>query len=226
MINFSPNFSGHIVVENMKGNELFRKEINSTDQIREFIQANGESTPYHSILKACFIPIRTQNWPILAKDLFLPTFINRALKIDNVALRVFASCFSIILDLMTLIPRLITTPFRISYNNKQNRNNHPLLRVVNIDLDSLDSKEIEKNSLLKIKVNFKRTIIEQNTFKFARVGTGNGFCLVSIDGFHEVKKTPEFRLFRIDTDDYLEHNGEWVKQASSGGETNQIEQFV
>ncbi len=220
MVNFSPNFSGHITVENLNEDQLFQKDVNSTDQIREFIKTYGESEPYHSIIKACFIPIRTNSWPIFAKDLFLPTFINRALKVDNIVLRILASCFSIILDLITFMPRLIR--YKFSYN-KQNREDHPLLKLLNI---KSDSKEIEKNSLLKIKYNFSRTIIEQSRFKFARIGTCTGFCLVSIDGFQEVKKTPEFRLFRIDTVSYLEHNGEWKEQSSISTVASEIDKLV
>lgn len=220
-VDFNPSFSGYISVEDKQGKELFRNEIHSEVEIKEFLEANGESVPYHSMFKACFIPIRTNSWHFLAKDLFLPTFINRAIKVDNIVLRILASCFAIILDVITLLPRLIATPFRIVHN--RNSNDHPLFKLVKT---KPDSSEIEKFGLLKIKIDFRRMIIEENNFKFARDGVGKGFCFVSVDGFKEVKPTPEFRRFRTDTDSYLEQNDHWIKQGSSGYETSELNEWI
>lgn len=219
-VSFNPSFSGYISVEDREGNELFRKEVNTELEIKEFLETNGESQPYHSILKACFIPIRTNNFSTLAKDLFLPTFINHAIKIDSFAFRIFSSFFAIILDILTLIPRSIATPFRILHNDK---NKHPLIKLISANSDSSD---FEKFSLLNIKIEFKRVTIDQNTFKIARDSIGKGFCFVSTDGFKEIKKTPEFRRFRTDTDSYLEYNSQWIKQKSLGYETSEVNEWV
>lgn len=58
-----------------------------------------------------------------AKDLFLPTFINRALKVDGLASKIFTSIGAIALDLFTFIPRLIATPFRIDGDRYLEHNN-------------------------------------------------------------------------------------------------------
>lgn len=76
---------------------------------------HGRCPNYTSILKGCFIPLRTDSLKNLATDLFLPTLFNHALKINNIALKVIASIAAIILDLITLLPRTIATPFRVVY---------------------------------------------------------------------------------------------------------------
>ena len=85
---------------------------------------------------------RVDTWKNLAKDLFLPTFINRALRVENLVGAIFASFFAIILDLATLPFRLLTLGPVYS-----ERLNHPLSmflkKYANEEFCDVDDMEIE-----------------------------------------------------------------------------------
>lgn len=65
-----------------------------------------------SLIRACFIPVRTSLPIDFSKNLFFPTLFYRALRIDSLALKTLAFPAALALDLITLIPRLITSLFK------------------------------------------------------------------------------------------------------------------
>lgn len=96
---------------------------------KEFDKVNRLCTDQSNVagsLKSYIMPIRTdrQSW---AKDLFLPSFVNSALKVEDTTARVFSSIFAIILDIATLPLRVITLIPRAIYNACTSPKEHPLI---------------------------------------------------------------------------------------------------
>jgi len=60
------------------------------------------------ILLQTLIPTRTNNLRNFAQDLFLPTFVNHALKLQNVVAKIFVILSALILDMLTFPIRLLT----------------------------------------------------------------------------------------------------------------------
>lgn len=113
-IELTPAFQANIQAKDQKGNILFTKTCSSEEEARIFLKTYGTSRQSWGVLQGLAVPFRTQNIKDLATDLFLPTFIHSALRIDNIALKLIASIFAIALDLVTMPIRFITTPFRMS----------------------------------------------------------------------------------------------------------------
>lgn len=105
------------------------------------IQWEGVLTPPHlqKVAAACrepgrevpfwegaFYPIRTHTMSLLAQDLFLPTLCNHALKIDSVAIRIFAVLGAILFDGITLVIRFCTLAPRVLWNRNMGPEQHPL----------------------------------------------------------------------------------------------------
>lgn len=110
---------------------------------RFYTKRKGEGTffAHHSVpttswIKAILIPTRTHEWGCFAKDLFLPLFINYALKINNVILKFFASLPSLIVDVITIPIRLISSPYQLWKRYKQPIS-HPLFNYIN-ELENSD----------------------------------------------------------------------------------------
>lgn len=119
-------YYGYIQVNDRKGNRFYHQNINDPSEAEAFIKANGISTKSHNWLKAIIIPTRTDNLKDFLKDIFLPTFVNQALNINNIALRLFASFFALALDVITLLPRLCVAPFKVKYDRSHPQPIHPL----------------------------------------------------------------------------------------------------
>lgn len=67
----------------------------------------------HSQVFFC-VPVRMDNWTDMAKDVFLPTFINHALGINDLFLKTLASIAALVWDAVTLPCRvLIGVPYRV-----------------------------------------------------------------------------------------------------------------
>ncbi len=73
-----------------------------------------DRTPKNSLLKGLIIPIRTKG--SFVRDLFLPTFLNQAIKVQNLFRKILAMIGAIFLDFFTLPVRLITALPRVIYN--------------------------------------------------------------------------------------------------------------
>lgn len=73
-----------------------------------------------------FVLIRTNSWKNIAKDLFLPSFVNQIEKTHHIALKLFA----LITDLLTLPIRLIGLYFRYKKNSQHPKESHPLYQYL------------------------------------------------------------------------------------------------
>jgi hypothetical protein len=213
----NPGFSGYVAVEDQSGKEIFRKAITSPKEAKEFVDMHGKSVPGYSMLKASIILPRTDNIRDLSKDLFLPTFINHALKVNNFILRLFASVIAIIFDVITLIPRLIVFPFKA--NSDRNKTEHSLVSLVKANPDS---QEAIKDGILKIKVAFQE--VKMGTDPLLNMRTAKKFA---VEGSLLVitKTLPESReesQFNDESIDFLEIDGEWDAQSRVEGTSKHL----
>lgn len=170
--------SGSIRIET-KNYIVYDTEINTLNELKTFLDDYAYSSHQFSIIHAAFVAPRTpsqlKTW---SKDLFLPTFVNQALKIEPFALKIILSIGAILFDLATLIPRLILTSIRtiVNYSNSEK---HPLKNIIKVhdkdtanDLDEgfvniiykLDVPQEDK-SLLSYKGKMKIAIRQVPTFK-------------------------------------------------------------
>lgn len=93
------------------------------DKVKELCE---DRTNMAGWFKASVMPIRT-NLADLAKDLFLPTLVNGAFKIDHLGALLFAGLFSFAWDVATLPMRIITLIPRAMYNASITQKDHPLV---------------------------------------------------------------------------------------------------
>ena len=95
------------------------------------------------LLTSWLLPIRTNNGKNFAKDFFLPTLINQALRVEDSAARIFAILGAILIDVVTFPIRVLTAIPRIVYNGLQKP--HPLatyLRDNGVDEQILETGHV------------------------------------------------------------------------------------
>lgn len=85
-----------------------------------------QSIASSSLFQGLLYPIRTNR--NFHKDFFLPTYMNHAIEIKNVVLRVLCKFAFIFLDIATFPIRLALTPFRVVWNAIKPE--HPLCQLI------------------------------------------------------------------------------------------------
>lgn len=115
-----------------QGNLLLSREY-SADEASEFHRIEGAlvGVDIVTIFKALLVGVRTGNLNDFAKDLFLPTYLNYAITIDESVLKIFASIAAIAFDLLFLPVRLFMCPFRIIRNATHPLRVHLIVNGVN-----------------------------------------------------------------------------------------------
>lgn len=213
----NPGFSGYISIGNDYSRELYREEVHSFEEAKNFIDFYGKSVQGCSLLRATLIPLRTDNWKDFAKDFFLPTFVNHALKVDRLASRIFVSFFAIILDVFTFIPRLIASPFAVIYNYK-NKSDHPLINLIK---DNSDFELSIDSGFFEIKLNLENVNIQYDTHLNARTAKQvsiDGYVTVTTKKFHgEIEEESDFNERAAV---YKEADGEWDLKSSISGNSD------
>lgn len=126
-----PGFKAEVLLRE-KGNLLFQKEFSSREEFESFI---GEFEKEHkaqneeqqqSFLKRLIMPLRTQDLRSFAGDLFCPNLLTSIVNADHIALRLF----SLIVDIATCPIRLVASPFRIHYNNRNPKTENPVKKLL------------------------------------------------------------------------------------------------
>jgi len=74
------------------------------------------------------IPVRTHTLQALSEDLFFPNLIHTALKIDNLALKIFMIIGSVIWDVISLPIRIVTLIPRMIFN--ESKTSHPFYQYL------------------------------------------------------------------------------------------------
>jgi hypothetical protein len=106
--------SHYLKVTNLENNLIWKKEITSKEEFNEVQDYFLKGKTTVSWIRATLYPVRTNK--NLTTDLFLPTVINHALKIQNCVGKIFAIIGATILDLATLPIRMITVISRTIFN--------------------------------------------------------------------------------------------------------------
>ncbi len=126
----TPGFQGHIRIEDSQHRGLYQKDCATTQEVKDFVNANGGSKIGYGLTEMLVMPLRTDNLKDFATDLFLPTFFHFALKVENVVLRALASIVAIVVDVATVLIRLVATPIRFYYNTQYPEPVHPLVSLL------------------------------------------------------------------------------------------------
>lgn len=220
-IHLAPGFQANIQIRDKEGTVLYQQPCQSSQEVNEFIQQNGGSKEGWSLIRGTIIPLRTQNFKVFSKDFFLPTFVNFSLKINNIALRIIASVFAIALDVITAPIRLLTTPFRVFYNDRHPETRHPLVNLI----EAQTERTIDDNfvnlfyEVQDVRITNTSTPEEQgNTLQEATRSTVKGsmrIALKTIPG--GVKRQVSEQQ---EAAGYLIKNGKWVLEGISTVESS------
>jgi hypothetical protein len=184
-IDLNPHFNATLyIVKGSASNQgdivpsevLYEQKFNSKSDCYAFIQRNGTSIEGSSLLRATIIPTRTSNKSELLQDVLLPTFVNHALNIENLFSKVIGSMFAIMLDILTLIPRLIATPFKIKAD-QENHTEHPVIALIRNNPQAAESIQ---SGVVKFKIVGEDVGHPSNDRKYLFYRTYNEYLKVVI----------------------------------------------
>lgn len=109
--------------------ESFSTEKEAKAHIDSFFTVNGQSKEGYGIFRGLFL-VRTDKLKNLGKDLFLPTVVNIALKIENSVGKIFACLFAVAIDAITLPIRFLASPISFIYNKYEHEEPHTLVNLI------------------------------------------------------------------------------------------------
>ena len=101
-----------------------------TPKEHDAVKEKAQNVLPANFMGAALRPTRTHNFKDFAKDFFLPTTVNRAARISNIVIRLFAILGAIPFDLITLVCRCFTVFPQIYNNGKHPKADHPLYRYL------------------------------------------------------------------------------------------------
>lgn len=145
---------GYVAVHDVHGKELYRASVQSKTEIDAWIETHRVSVAGWGCLKASFAPVRVDNWGDLKKDLFLPTFVNLVLKINNRCLLIFAALFALPWDVLTLPFRLAAIPIRLYEHHHLT---YPDLPVETLIKTSPVFEEVKKHGVVRLFTHLEET---------------------------------------------------------------------
>lgn len=166
-VNLTPGFRANIQIQDAQNQTLFEKDVNSSDEVKEFVNKYGKSKEGWGLFHSTVMPLRTDNFKDFAIDLFLPTFVHFAQKINNFAQKLFASVCAIAFDLLTFPVRLLTAPFRIHYNYKHPEEEHPMMQLIPATKESVVTLCTKEENVEIDLIRRGNGVIEQNAKRTA-----------------------------------------------------------
>lgn len=109
-----------IQVKNLENNFIWEKELTSVEfnSVQPLVRGCGVV----SVLSATLKPVRSNNLKNFAKDFFLPTLINHAIKVEHTVGKIFLILAALALDTLTFPIRLLTCAPRILSNSRREQN--------------------------------------------------------------------------------------------------------
>lgn len=145
-----PNYSANFIRFTFDdGSKVYANtDFDSIDRFQDQLHSGKRGGAFR-LVKAAIIPVRTNNLKNICKDVLLPTTVNRALKIHNLAGRIFAVVFALGFDILTLPIRLITLIPRAIHNAKAEKT---FLKTF-LDHHRIDYKNSER---VKVDVRWQR----------------------------------------------------------------------
>lgn len=120
---------GSLQVYNLESKKESFQFLNAEDH--EKVMGLLKSAETVGILGATLRPVRTNTLKNFAKDFFLPTTVNQALRVKPLAKRVFAVLAALVLDTLTFPIRLLTCIPTILTNTKPE--DHPFYQYLKTD---------------------------------------------------------------------------------------------
>lgn len=146
----SSSVENSIKVSNLVNGTNWEKRLSDEEagQVKEILKGKESVNPF----KACIIPVRSHNLNDFAKDFFLPTTLNYAIKVQHTVGKVFAILGALFLDFFTFPIRLITCiPRFIS-----NRNQKPIAFHQYLIDQRVDPKLLEDN-WVRVRLSWSKT---------------------------------------------------------------------
>lgn len=119
-------FPATVTIRNIDETLIYQKKFATQDEYENFKKPCVISREFREIKYCSIITARTNNLNNFAKDFFLPTFVNTALKFHSIWLKIFESPVFLIWDIVTFPIRVITLIPRIIYNQYYAKEKHPL----------------------------------------------------------------------------------------------------
>jgi hypothetical protein len=160
-------YTGFVAVQDVSGNDLYRSPIQSKKEMDDWIKANELSVEGWGITKSSFVPVRVDNCDDFSKDLFLPTFVNHVLKINNLFFKLLASIFALPWDVLTLPCRLIGVFFRLA--DKEER--LPVHRLIE---NNPSFEGVRKNGVVRLVAHLEYTWVTKTFSQLRQAIRGEG----------------------------------------------------
>lgn len=139
---FNKKLSFGVFVKNPNNDAVWSKMVDDEtyDRVKESL-TKGQPTVH--FVKAAFYPVRTNTLKNFATDLFLPTTLNVAIRVERAAYRAFAMIGAILFDFLTLSIRLVTAiPRLISNRNPKITPLHQLLLDQKVNKEVLETDHV------------------------------------------------------------------------------------
>jgi hypothetical protein len=107
----------NVIISNLNNNTSWEKQLTAQEfpSVKSLVRGFGTV----GILSATLKPVRTNNFQNFAKDFFLPTLVNHAIKVENIIGKIFAILGALILDTLTFPIRIVTFIPRVISNGCQ-----------------------------------------------------------------------------------------------------------
>jgi hypothetical protein len=138
-----------LTISNLENTTSWEKQLTPEEfqQVKSYAVGLGVVS-----VPATLKPVRTNNLQNFAKDFFLPTLINHALKVEHTVGKIFAILGALILDSLTFPIRLLTCIPRVISNAHQEQN--PLKKYL-ID-ENVDPKLLESD-YVRVRLEWEKT---------------------------------------------------------------------
>lgn len=151
--------SGKICMENTHLPTKWEKNLQGNAELNEVMKRTKSCNTW-PIMTAVLVPVRTKKMSSFAQDLFLPTLVNHAIKVEHVAKRILAAFVAILLDLVTIPIRLITAIPRMIANSANPT--HPLVSY--LKKEKADKKVWQKAEQIQVYIEWH----EEKTWKHTK----------------------------------------------------------
>lgn len=135
--------NNHITVTNLTNQTTWSGTISEVI-LKEAKEKRSHNGRLVMVIPAVLYPVRTNNLKNFAKDFFLPTVINQALRVNHAVGKYFALFFATLLDLATFPVRLVTAaPRWVNNPAKQQSPFYQFLKKQQVDPKLLEGESVK-----------------------------------------------------------------------------------
>lgn len=122
------DYSAAVVITNLSGQQIYKSVFSNPNKFDTFVRVFCRSRRSWGVILSAAIPVRT-SLKDFHKDFFLPTVVNRALKINGLS-KVIYVLLALVFDVVTFPMRVVTVIPRAIYNTE--RQPHPLYELLQL----------------------------------------------------------------------------------------------